>query len=634
MKTSKRIRFFSLLVAIITMSCMLVPAIASAKSIESPDTTFTFSDSGIVVSGKTENYKISGTNLTINTSGTYELTGSCSEGSVTISKDLTDVTLILNNLTLTSSTTAPIVTKKGVQFTISAIGVNTLIDAEDPENSNSEGAAIKVKSGGSLLLTGDGTLNVYGNCKNGIKGAATTAIAVESLTLNIEAVNNGLASDGSVTVNSGTININAQNDAIKSEPEVDDLDSAGTITINGGKVTLVSAGDGMQATNDITISGGDFSITAAGGYKAVISEEDSAKGIKSDSLVSITGGTFYLNCADDGIHSDKDIALEGGTYTIYSGDDAVHADYILTVGKQNTSAGPDITIASCVEGFEGAEIYLYGGSGEITASDDGMNAANSDLSNYDFLLAIYGGTWYIDAGGDGVDSNNNIYMCAGTVEAFGAASGADFAIDYDGIFTFEGGTFLGVGISGMEMGTNSGTYVMFGSRGNMNGGPGGANGGPGGNPGRPTDPGNGNTGTGQFTIQKGSEIVIKDTAGNVIYIATGTKSANCVVLASDLLNTGETYTLYIGGTAVATATATGEFSNNTGGNKPAIIKGDVNNSGDVTLRDALEIQRYIAHLIDFTDEQREAADVNSDGKITMKDVLTIQKYVAGIIKEF
>ncbi|MBQ1686269.1 MAG: carbohydrate-binding domain-containing protein, partial [Ruminococcus sp.] len=72
----------------------------------------TFSDSGITETSAGSGYTIDGTTLTITTAGTYRISGSCSEGAVIVGKGLSSVTLVLDNLTLASSTTAPIVVKK------------------------------------------------------------------------------------------------------------------------------------------------------------------------------------------------------------------------------------------------------------------------------------------------------------------------------------------------------------------------------------------------------------------------------------------------------------------------------------------------------------------------------------------
>ena len=80
--------------------------------------TLTFTDSGITGSGN--GVEISGTALTISEPGTYLLTGSCADGSVKVKKGTVGVTLILSDLSLTSSTTAPITCGKSSVVTIVA----------------------------------------------------------------------------------------------------------------------------------------------------------------------------------------------------------------------------------------------------------------------------------------------------------------------------------------------------------------------------------------------------------------------------------------------------------------------------------------------------------------------------------
>lgn len=236
----------------------------------------TFSDSGITETSAGSGYTIDGTTLTITTAGTYRISGSCSEGTVIVGKGLSNVTLVLDNLTLASSTTAPIVVKKSATANIHLVGTSTLTDNEDPANETStdttiaeafEGAAIKVKSGSTVTFCGDGDLNVVANAKNGIKGGATASLIFnQSGTINVSgnakvygattagaAVNNGIACDGSLIFNQGTYVIKAANDGIKSAPDatdetagtVIDTESAGTVTINGGTFDLDVDGDGI-----------------------------------------------------------------------------------------------------------------------------------------------------------------------------------------------------------------------------------------------------------------------------------------------------------------------------------------------------------------------------------------------------
>ena len=65
-----------------------------------------------------------------------------------------------------------------------------------------------------------------------------------------------------------------------------------------------------------------------------------------------------------------------------------------------------------------------------------------------------------------------------------------------------------------------------------------------------------------------------------------------------------------------------------------VTLGDVNMDGDITVIDATEVQRYVAQLVAFTNDQFTAADVDHDGTITVKDATTIQKFVVDLISNF
>ena len=532
MKTAKRNRAAvpAIILVLALMLCML-PMSVFADTVPASSTTFTFANSGITASGETSGYEIDGTALKITASGVYTVTGACAEGSITVKKGTTDVTLVLQDLTLSCSTTAPLSCNKGTETTLCIVGTVTLNDNESLDNEDSddfEGAAIKVKSeNSSLTITGTGTLNVNGNCKNGIKGAATATVAIESGILNVKAANHGIASDGAVVIKGGTVNITAGNEGIKASPDEDDTESAGNITISGG--------------------------------------------------------TVRITADDDGIHADGNLKITGGTVTVSAGDDGLKAEYDVTI------SGGTVTVSNSYEGVEGATVNLMGGSGRITASDDGVNAANSDLSGYSFQLNIAGGTWYVNAGGDGLDSNGSVTISGGTTEVYAAANDGNGALDSETGITYSGGTVLAVGMSGMAETPSSGTYVAFGASGfgggMMGGMPGeqpgnfggqqpGNFGGPQGGFGRMSNtdsasatvettafqPGQmGGFGqqqsTGSVSISAGDSLVIKDSSGNTLYSATAVKSANSVVFATDGLVSGESYTLYVNGSAAATATA-------------------------------------------------------------------------------
>jgi hypothetical protein len=430
--------------------------------------SLTFSESGITETVAGSGYTIDGTALTITAAGTYRVSGSCSDGSIVVNKSLNDVTLILDDLTLASSSTAPIVIKKSSTVNIHLEGLSAITDNEDPDDETSsdatvadafEGAAIKVKSGSTVTFCGDGNLNIVANAKNGIKGGSTAALIFNgSGTVTVTgsgkyyggtksgaAVNNGIACDGSIVFNQGTFVIKATGDGIKSAPDATDAtegttidtDSEGAVTINGGTFDIDVDGDGIQADTALTINGGTFDIQTWKGYSVwndTLADSNSCKGLKAsgdraeeagyDPTLTITGGTFTLNTGDDAVHSDAYVTVTGGTFTISTGDDGMHADTSLILGTENgLERDPDVTINSSYEGLEGGTVYIYSGRYYVIASDDGVNAAGGSSNGSDTGGGggnIFnpgggrpGGNQGRPGGGSSSSSDYNIYIYGG-----------------------------------------------------------------------------------------------------------------------------------------------------------------------------------------------------------------------------
>lgn len=617
-----------------TSACALSSAYTSSNA-----TLISFTDSAVTADGAYSGYEIEGTDVSITAAGTYVFSGDCDDGSITVKKGVTGVTLVLNGLALTNADSAAITLNKTAEAAlIAAAGSENTV--ADTAGANDENAAVKVKSGASLSLSGTGTLTACGNAKNDIKGASDAVITVDELTLNIKAADDGLSCDDELTIKGGRVNITAGGDAVKASPDTDDAEnpdttSLGNVTVSGGTITLNAANDGVQADGDLTVTGGTFDITANGGHTtALIDDSASCKGLKAGKTLTVSGGTVNVDSADDALHA-NDVTVSGGTLTLASGDDAVHADNDLVVGVQGSSSSstsnPKIDITASYEGLEGTTVSVYSGDIDVAASDDGVNAANSDLGERSDKYAIHiaGGDLYIDAGSDGLDSNNDITRTGGKVEVYGADAMMDAAIDYDGTFTLSGGTLFG---AGMEPGAGTQAYIAVGEtspsggKGGHGGMGGGANGGQGmtppndaggtagtanGNPPtppanadgsttppsggqngqqsgtrpeKPSDDKNGWTGgKGQSAnresalgIKKGSVITVQDASGKTLYTATALGSMSSVIFSSADIKEGETYTVLVDGVSVGTATAKLGTSTSDGG---SFAPGQNQNSG-------------------------------------------------------
>lgn len=572
---------------------------ASADYTTANATLVTLTDSSATAKGKYTGYEIDGTDVSITAAGTYVFSGDCDNGSITVKKGVTGVTIVLNGLTLTNDDSAAITLNKTAEASLIA-AAGTTNTVADTEGSSDENAAVKVKSGAALAIGGTGTLTVDGNAKNGIKGAADAVITVAEVKLNINAVNDGLSCDDELNITGGTLNITAGGDAVKASPDTGenpDTTSLGNVTISGGTLTLSAAEDGVQADGDLTISGGTFHVKTNGGHTTALTDDSaSCKGLKAGKTLTVTGGTLTVDSADDALHANTDVTISGGTLTLATGDDGVHADNDLVIGTKGASSTstPRINITASYEGLEGTTVTVYSGDIDVAASDDGVNAANSTLGERSdkYAINIAGGDLYIDAGSDGLDSNNDINITGGKVEVYGADAMMDTAIDYDGTFTLSGGTLFG---AGMEPSAGTQAYIAVGETspsGGMGGGPNGQGGGQGMTPpgdangtngNRPTPPNfSGNTSTdGTFTppskpsggkadgkpsgnlpnresalgIKEGSVITVQDSSGKTLCTATALGSMSSVIFSSADIKEGETYTVLVDGTSVGTAEA-------------------------------------------------------------------------------
>lgn len=303
--------------------------------------TLTFTDSGITGSGS--GVEISGTALTISEPGTYLLTGSCADGSVKVKKGTAGVTLILSDLSLTSSTTAPITCGKSSVVTIVAADgtTNTLTDAAQnndtdyPTNTDAENAVIKGKDGAQVVLCGSGSLTLNANGKNGIKSGTTdsetaqdASLTIRELTLTINApVNDAINAEQLLNVESGTLTLDAADDAL----HCDLVMNIGTDSTEGPTLTITNAYEGIEAAA-LNIASGSMDITC----------EDDCLNAGNSSLtnydfeINISGGTIRAyTTAGDGFDSNGTMTISGGDIEVWTANAAdnqpLDADGSITV---------------------------------------------------------------------------------------------------------------------------------------------------------------------------------------------------------------------------------------------------------------------------------------------------------------
>lgn len=476
---------------------------------------------------------IDGGLATISAGGTYRLSGTLDDGQILVdSSDDAPVRLILDGVTIVNSSSAPIYIKQAqaVEIVLADESVNTLTDATEyvyaGVDEDEPNAALF--SDDTLLISGNGSLTVNANYNDGI--TSKDGLTIAGGTIQVTAADDGIRGKDYLIIKDGALTIAAGGDGFKSD-NADDA-TLGYISIEQGSIVITAGGDGIQAETDLVVTGGAITVTTGGGSDVALDADLSAKGLKAVVAIVLDGGTVDLNTADDGIHADGDITINGGVFRIATGDDGIHADANVTVN------GGDIQVAKSYEGLEGAHIVVNAGAITLVSSDDAVNAAGDSVSGAaapqavpgqrppggplaagNFTLAINGGVLLIDATGDGVDVNGAITMTDGLVIVNGPTMRMNAALDYDRGFSMSGGVVVAVGSAGMavapdETSTQNALLLNFSA-----------------------------------TQAAGTLVHIQNSAGEDVLTFLPTKAYQSLAFSSPALTTGESYQVYLGGSA-------------------------------------------------------------------------------------
>lgn len=482
------------------------------------DATISFSNSAIT--STSDDVTISDNLVTIDTEGTYELTGESAQTTIYVDASSDDtITFVLNNLDLSSST-GPIFYIENadkVIINVKAGSTNTLTDLSDSEYDKD--AIIYAKD--DLSINGTGSLTINAGLQKGIK--ANDDLVINATTLSITSEGHAIKANNKITISDVDLTIDSNSDGIQSDNEDDATESL--IYLMSGTYDIYAYGDAISSSYDLTIFSGTYTLYS--GYQNSNTSDTSAKSIKADHSIYLVDGTFDITSSEDAIHSDDGLMIFNGVYTIDAADDGIHANQSLTI-QDGT-----FYINEAYEGLEGKYIDISGGLFYINASDDGINASDPDISSTvadvpnggtassstsTAVMTISGGTFYITSDDDSIDANGTITITGGSFYINGPTSGMQSLVDYDIDFYLEGSTFIGVSGYGNETKypSDESTQVSITY----------------------------NTGS---TQASGSTIALLDEDNHTILTFTTTKSYQVIFLTSPELEENQTYTLTING---------------------------------------------------------------------------------------
>jgi len=506
----------------------------------------------VTVTGTTANVKVSedtsfGTIVEITKSGVYLISGTLSNGFISISKKELTVTLVLNGVNIYSPNFASIVClkKSDVTIELATNSTNYLTDGGididengkysiDYDGEEQPNATLLIRK--NLLIQGEGSLIVNGSGNNGIGSRAN--LTIESGNITVNAKNNALKGNDSIAILGGNLNLSSLSDGIKNDSESEE----GNIDIESATILINSKNDAIQALRSLVIESSTIQIKTGNTSTGIITN-DSAKGLKAgdeaedgtiiEGEIILLDNNIEIDSNDDCIHTNNgNVDIISGSYILSSGDDGIHADKTVTI------SGGNISISKSYEGIEGLDVIIEGGNLSVKATDDGINVAGGSSTNSNTptnpgsgrpgnggnwggqssssggTLSIIGGNIYVEASGDGLDSNGNLSISGGTIQVAQTGSGNE-PLDYDGTLSITGGIIIAYGSKPMSAIGSTAQVTLTLSK----------------------------------QIAKDTELVLKQ-GDTPILSWTSKVAASYLVLSSPLLQKGITYTLYGNGSQV------------------------------------------------------------------------------------
>ena len=458
---------------------------------------------GDSISCDSDAVSIDGSCVTLLDEGTYLISGTLDDGQILVDAEDTDkVQIVLSGADITSTDSAAIYSlnadkvfvtlEDGTDNTLTNGGTYAAID----EN-NIDGV---IFSKTDLTLNGSGSLSINAQAGHGV--VSKDELTITDGSYSVTAAEHGLVGKDSLALLEA--HSKSQQKRTAFTPKMQMIHPDGTYTIN-------AQGDAISASGALLVDSSNFELTTGEGSASVTmptedefapggrggpsgdrppkgrpnSEEEPAqqsgdpadtqtteapaqpveknqesettstettaatdsisqKGMKANGMLVVNGGVFTVDSADDCIHSGGALTVTNGTFTLSSGDDAIHSDDTVTIQSG------EFSIPYCYEGVEGLAVTVEGGTFDVTAHDDGFNAAGgADNSGFggrgdqfavseDSFITVNGGTITIVSDGDCLDSNGDLTINGGTLDLTCNGSG-NTTLDCNGTYTNDGG---------------------------------------------------------------------------------------------------------------------------------------------------------------------------------------------------
>ncbi len=412
----------------------------------------------------------SGSTITLSTAGTYEIVGENSDVSIELTST-EQSNIIINGVLDTNLTKAFITSAAKLSLTISSNNIITDSISNTASALIYSAGELSILGSGSLDITSSNADTAAIQSYKSNLNITSGTITIASAGVGLQAKGSGASlnvSGGMLTVNStddaikAKVGVNISGGTTNLTSNEADGINAGSVLVSSGTLIIKSKNDGIQGDDNVTISGGEVTITANDGTSGsatlaqsttsfVFEEEDtssfttadeyyglyilksgtyieidednystyksytvfydraSCKGLKSDTLVSITGGSVNINSLDDGINCDAEVSITGGNTTIQSKGDGINADELLSItdGSLNISTEGTFYAVSGGSYKKSGTTYVKADSGsyDLYTSCKGLKSKNE--------IVLNGGTYVINTSDDAIHSDEYVTVLGG-----------------------------------------------------------------------------------------------------------------------------------------------------------------------------------------------------------------------------
>lgn len=508
-----------------------------------------------------EGVRVDGSNVSIESEGTYIVSGTLDNGQVRVNVgDTEKVQIVLAGATIKNESSAALFVEQADKcfITLAPDTKNELADGAEytfAEGEDEPNAALFSKD--DLTINGTGELSVTGNYEHAIY--SKDDLVITGGTFDISAVNDGLRGKDSLKILDGTFAVEAGEDCLKASR--DDDPARGFVVIDGGTFTLNAGDDAIHGETYLLVKGGTIDIpTCVEGLEAMVVQVDDGdiNVIAQDDAINAAAPSAATDAqADaefapgDGIETDERGFKGDDGEMDFGADDQIDGENSFqkpdgmkgerpaldeedasqngersfkgrmqddAAGEQDGSFDQRAPKDDLPEGFTD-DLEGFEGFDDLTDLPEGMEGQRGefgggmDEGNESCQIIINGGTITLEAKGDAIDSNGSLQVNGGTIYVTGPTSGGNGALDYALDAACNGGTILIAGPARMAQSFSEGTQPFAFA---------------------------------QVSGKANQTVVVKDQAGDTLISYAPKADFETVIVSSPDFVDGQTYTLTVG----------------------------------------------------------------------------------------